>query len=141
MITVDLFSIHEVSAGSEVVFSDAVVHSPGLFRPFSLAPVLVQNDTSEGECQGAAPPGRVTMTRDLMRFVFCYLCQQENLEQFHFCWKCGVQPVRSLPAPRYPRRPPVVVDVEKLQARRHQVLAANGRESRVTTEKYSSRRV
>ena len=35
-----------------------------------------------------------------------------------------VQPVRSLPAPRYPQRALVVVDVEKIQARQHQVLAA-----------------
>ena len=46
------------------------------------------------------------------------------MEQLTFCWKCGVQPVRSLPAPRYPQRPPVEVDVAKIQARRHQVLAA-----------------
>ena len=59
-----------------------------------------------------------------MWFAFCSMCQEENLEQFNFCWKCGVQPVRPLPAPSYPQRPPVIVDVEKVQARRHQVLAA-----------------
>ena len=59
-----------------------------------------------------------------MRFAFCSACQEEILEQFNFCWKCGVQPVRSLPAPWYPQRPPVVVDVEKIQARRYHVLAA-----------------
>ena len=37
---------------------------------------------------------------------------------------CGVQPIRSLPAPRYPQRPPVDVDVDKIQVRRHQLLAA-----------------
>ena len=46
------------------------------------------------------------------------------MKQFNFCCKCGVQPVRSLPAPRYSQRPPVVVDAEQIQARRHQVLAA-----------------
>ena len=38
--------------------------------------------------------------------------------------KCGAQPVRSLPPPRYPARVPVVVDVDKTQPRRRQVLAA-----------------
>ena len=73
--------------------------------------------------QGAAPLGRVATAGDLVRFAFCSACQEENLAQLNFCWKCGVQSVRSLPAPRYPRRTPVVVDVEKIQARRHQVLA------------------
>ena len=35
-----------------------------------------------------------------------------------------VQPVWSLPAPRYPQRAPVVLDVETIQARRYQVLPA-----------------
>ena len=85
---------------------------------------FAQNDTGEGGRQGAAPPGRMATARDLAPFTFCSACQEENLAQFNFCWKCGVQPVRSLPAPRYPRRPPVEVDVAKIQARRHQVLAA-----------------
>ena len=49
---------------------------------------------------------------------------RKNLAQFNFCWKCGVQPARTLPVPRYPQRPLVVVDADKIQARRSQVLAA-----------------
>ena len=37
MTTVESLSIHGVSAGSGVLSPDAVVHSPRLFRPFSLA--------------------------------------------------------------------------------------------------------
>ena len=88
---------------------------------------FTQNDASEGGLQGAAPLGRVATAGDLVRFAFCSACQEENLVQFNLCWKCGVQPVRSLPVPRYLQRASVVVDVEKIQARRHQVLAATGR--------------
>ena len=51
-------------------------------------------------------------------------CRNANLAPFNFCWKCGVQPVRVLPAPRYQQRSPVVVDVQRLQSRRRNVLAA-----------------
>ena len=66
---------------------------------------FAQNDTSAGRLQGAAPPGRVATVKDLVRFAFCSACQEENLEQFNFCWKCGVQPVRSLPARGIPSGP------------------------------------
>ena len=85
---------------------------------------FTQNDASEGELQGAAPLDRVATAKDLVRFAFCSACQEEYLAQCNFCCKCAVQPVRSLPTPRYSLRAPVVVDVDKIQARRHQVLAA-----------------
>jgi len=83
-----------------------------------------QNDVSGSPLQGAASVGGFATARDLVRFALCSACQEENLAQFNFCWKCGVQPARVLPAPRFPQRAPVVVDVQKMQARRHQVLTA-----------------
>ena len=44
------------------------------------------------------------------------------MTQFNVCWKCRVQSVRSFLAQGYPQRAPVVVDVEQIQARQHQVL-------------------
>ena len=78
-------------------------------------------------CQRGGSPGRATprpvaTIRYLVLFAVCSSCQEEN--QFNFCWKCGVQPARTVPVPRYPQRPPVVVDADKIQARRSQVLAA-----------------
>ena len=82
--------------------------------------------------QGTAARGGFATNRDLGRFPFRSACHEENLAQFNFYWNCGVQPVRVLPAPRYPQRSPVVVDVQKLQARRRNVLAAmEGRPGRV----------
>ena len=46
----------------------------------------------------------------------------KNMTQFNVCWKCRVQSVRSFLAQGYPQRAPVVVDVEQIQARQHQVL-------------------
>ena len=66
---------------------------------------FAQNDTGEGGGQDAARPGRVATVRDLVRSAPYSACQEENLEQLNFCWKCGVQPVRSWPAPRYLQRP------------------------------------
>ena len=56
MITVDLFSIHGVSAGSGVLFSDAVVHSPRLFRPVSLAVLSRRTILVRGDFRVPRPP-------------------------------------------------------------------------------------
>ena len=74
--------------------------------------------------QGTAARGGFATTRDLVRFAFRSACHEENLAQLTFCCNCGVEPVRVLPALRYPQRSPVVVDVQKLQVRRRNVLAA-----------------
>ena len=60
----------------------------------------------------------------LAMVAFRSSCHEENLAQINLRWNCGVQPVRVLLAPRYPQRSPVVVYVQKLQARRRNVLAA-----------------
>ena len=68
--------------------------------------------------------GGLATTRDLVRFAFCSTCHEENLAFLNFCWKYVTQSARVLPAPRYPRRSPVVEDAQKLRARRQTVLAA-----------------
>ena len=74
--------------------------------------------------QGAAAYRGFATARDLVRFAFCSACHKENLAQFHFCRKRGVQPLRVMPVPRYQQRSRVVVDLQKLLARRQNVLAA-----------------
>ena len=119
MITVALLSNHRVSARNLYLFLNLT-----MFSSILVGVSFTQNGSSERGLQGAAPLGTVATARDLTWFAFCSACQEETLAQFNFCWKCGVQPVRSLPAPWYPQQAPVVVDVEKIQTRRHQVLMA-----------------
>ena len=124
MITFDPLSTHGASAGSASLFSEAAEYAPRLFRPLSLAPLSHRTIPGEGGARVPHPP-----TGWQRRGTWCGLrsvprARKKTWRSLIFCWKCGVQPVRSMPAPRYPQRPPVAVDVEKIQARRHQVLAA-----------------
>ena len=98
--------------------------SPRLTVPLSLVFSFKQTGTGGSHFQGGPPLSGAATARDLVRFAFCSTCQEENVAQFNLCWKCGAQPVRSFPAPRYPEWVPVVVDVDKMQARRRQVQAA-----------------
>ena len=124
MITITPFSNHRVKARNFALFSNAFETSPGFFCPFSLAFLSSRTMPVGGGLQGAAPRGRGAKAGDQVQTAYFSLCQEENLAQLISAGTCGVQPVRSLPAPRYPQRAPVVVDVEKIQARRYQVLAA-----------------
>ena len=83
-----------------------------------------QNGASGSHLQGGASLGRAATTRDSVRFALSSTWQEENVARLSFSWKCGAQPVRPLPAPRYPERLTVVVNIDKMQARRRQVLAA-----------------
>ena len=124
MIPFGLFSIHAVSAGSGSLSSDAVENSAGPLCPLPLALFSRRTIPMRG---GARVPHPLAGWQ--RRGTWCGLrpvprARKKPWSSFDFCWKCGVQPVRPLPAPSYPQRPPVIVDVEKVQARRHQVLAA-----------------
>ena len=88
-----------------------------------------------GGSQDAALPSREATLTDLVRFVFCSACQEEKLERFYFFWKCGVQPVRSLPAPRYPQLPPGVVDDQQVLSAPAPSIGGYGRAPGATTEK------
>lgn len=59
-----------------------------------------------------------------VQFVYYSTSQEERVARVMFCWKCGPQPVRSLPVPRYTSRVPVVVGVENFRPHRRQFLAA-----------------
>ena len=108
MIPFGLFSIHAVSAGSGSLSSDAVENSAGPLCPLPLALFSRRTIPMRG---GARVPHPLAGWQ--RRGTWCGLrpvprARKKPWSSFDFCWKCGVQPVRSLPAPRYPQRPPVL---------------------------------
>lgn len=67
-----------------------------------------------------------------MRFAYCSRCQQENLPNFNFCFRCGAPTAGpDVPAPRSLDRA-IVIDHAKLRARRAQAnTAMQGRAGQV----------
>ena len=61
--------------------------------------------------QGTAARGGFATTWDLVRLAFRSACYEENLAQFNFCW---IAACSRFGAPRYPQRPSVVSDGQKL---------------------------
>ena len=82
---------------------------------------LPENDACEGGLQSAAPLGRVATlwTWYGLRSV---PCARKKI------WRSSISAASAVFSPsgfwRYPQRTPVVVDIDKIQARRHQVLVA-----------------
>lgn len=69
-----------------------------------------------------------------VRFPYCPTRRPENLVQYNFCWKHNVPPAGAFPAPRFPQRPPVVVDAHKSPGSAYPSSGHHGGASRSSTK-------